>query len=258
MFSLALLVCLMVDLFLGSRHARFKVETFSEFLARALGSNFFLFYLIYKAHAQIEGYLKSPWTYSWFTWVDWLLSLFTFSLFIGAYLARAPALSKAKGAREIIFPLFCAVLPFVVYESHRLALFPWMQPHPELVKLFTPFARFKGALKWIPRSLILSGDLFILWGIVYLRKSFSILVEARPWVKTGPYRFIRHPLYLGESLATLGLFGFSLSYFNAAVAFLFLVSQRIRASFEEMKMTRAFPDYAEYKKKTGAYLPKIF
>ena len=48
-------------------------------------------------------------------------------------------------------------------------------------------------LRWPLRAYILA-----VWGLLYLRKSFSIIPEARRVVSGGPYRFIRHPLYAAE------------------------------------------------------------
>src|SRR4030095_8782320 len=112
-----------------------------------------------------------------------------------------------------------------------------------------------GSWKVVSESLIVLGSILILWGLISLRKSFSIMAEAREFIRHGPYRWIRHPVYLGESLATLGWFILQPSAFSLFFAVLFIVCQRVRAHFEERKLQSVFPEYATYRKRTGAYWP---
>ncbi len=105
--------------------------------------------------------------------------------------------------------------------------------------------------------LILVGNLLTVWGLFYLKEAFSILTQARLHVQEGPYRWIRHPLYVGESLATLGFFLIAPSWFNLVSTFLFLVLQRYRAGVEEQKLSSAFSSYVDYQKRTGAYFPRV-
>ena len=51
----------------------------------------------------------------------------------------------------------------------------------------------------------LPGLLLALWSLIVLGFSFSIAPEDRGIVARGPYRFVRHPMYLGEVLSLLGL-----------------------------------------------------
>ena len=39
-----------------------------------------------------------------------------------------------------------------------------------------------------------------------LGRSFSVMAETRQLIISGPYRFVRHPLYLAEEIAIVGLF----------------------------------------------------
>ncbi|HSS94668.1 MAG TPA: hypothetical protein VLR46_11855, partial [Candidatus Dormibacteraeota bacterium] len=41
------------------------------------------------------------------------------------------------------------------------------------------------------------GLAYSVWGLAYLRRSFSIIPEARRLVTGGPYGLSRHPVYLG-------------------------------------------------------------
>ena len=49
------------------------------------------------------------------------------------------------------------------------------------------------------------GLAYSVWGLAYLRRSFSIIPEARRLVTGGPYRLSRHPVYLGEIATAIGV-----------------------------------------------------
>lgn len=73
----------------------------------------------------------------------------------------------------------------------------------------------------------------------------------------GPYRYVRHPMYtavLGAGLA-LVLSGFSWS--RLAVWTGLLVILRVKMRIEERLLEARYPDYAEYRKQSGALLPKV-
>lgn len=78
-------------------------------------------------------------------------------------------------------------------------------------------------------------------------------------VTTGPYRKIRHPMYL--SFILLGI-GMTLITANWVIAFFTLLPPSIaylrRSKREEEMMEKAFGEtYREYKGKTGSLLPKM-
>ena len=52
---------------------------------------------------------------------------------------------------------------------------------------------------------VLIGMIMMLVTIRHLGRSFSLVPQARSVVQTGPYRWIKHPLYLAEEIAILGV-----------------------------------------------------
>jgi protein-S-isoprenylcysteine O-methyltransferase Ste14 len=91
---------------------------------------------------------------------------------------------------------------------------------------------------------------FTVWGMWALRRSFSITVEARELVASGPYRFIRHPIYSGEIAAATTVALWRFSWPNIALLAIFIGIQLTRARMEEVKLELNFPEYREYAKRT--------
>jgi protein-S-isoprenylcysteine O-methyltransferase Ste14 len=111
-------------------------------------------------------------------------------------------------------------------------------------------------------ALVLAGDaiaviacVWLLTSVLALGRCFGVLPEARGLVTRGPYRLVRHPVYLGELGACVGLAIAVPSPANTAVLCLFAAAQAARMSFEERALTAAFPDYAAYAARTPRLLP---
>jgi protein-S-isoprenylcysteine O-methyltransferase Ste14 len=111
---------------------------------------------------------------------------------------------------------------------------------------------------WFGLLIALPGMLLACYSMIVLRRSFSILPAVRTITSSGPYRFVRHPLYLGESIYLLGimLLAFNLlSITLLGLSFVLLV-QRIR--IEEHKLG-SYWEYQEYMSKVRFRLiPGLF
>jgi protein-S-isoprenylcysteine O-methyltransferase Ste14 len=112
-------------------------------------------------------------------------------------------------------------------------------------------------------GLVLAADLlgtaglaYSVWGLAYLRRSFSIIPEARRLVTGGPYSVSRHPVYLGEIIAAVGINLATAGWPSALAVVYFVVCELLRIRWEERVLERAFPDeYPTYARRVARYFP---
>lgn len=189
-------------------------------------------------------------------WIRWSLVTILFAQFLGAYIVRTAARSPAQGWKELIFPFFCAALPIAIIESHH-SLYRWL---PQDIQS-----------QWLPLWMSLSGkshpwallgmaigEIITIAGMLTLRGSFSIATEARELKTQGLYAWIRHPLYTGEMISIVAWSCHWPSPLAWGGTIIFLVLQVWRAMNEEKKLASVFPEYPDYAKGVGRFLPKIF
>lgn len=90
----------------------------------------------------------------------------------------------------------------------------------------------------------------------WLGKSFSIHAEARRLVTNGPYRIVRHPLYLCEGIALLGVAIQVISPLAIVVVLAIAALQFRRMINEEAVLRSAFPEYLSYAARTPRVIPR--
>ena len=122
-----------------------------------------------------------------------------------------------------------------------------------------------GPVVWLIVGLIIAwaGMLLRLWAVLTLGRFFTTTVVVRPQqtvVSGGPYRFVRHPSYLGLLILLLG-FGLTLGDLAAAVVMVVLPTMGLqwRIRVEEAALRAGLGDsYLEYCKGRARLIPGIW
>ncbi len=94
--------------------------------------------------------------------------------------------------------------------------------------------------------------------LFWLGRSFSLLPEARRLVTNGPYRRIRHPLYLAGLVGSLGVMLQYRQPWALLVVLATLALQILRMNYEEQVLSRAFPEYETYATRSWRLIPGVF
>ena len=113
-------------------------------------------------------------------------------------------------------------------------------------------------LNLLSAGLLLLGHALAVYVLGRLGRSFSIMAEARRLVTDGPYALVRHPLYVAEEIAAIGLF---IQHASPSTALLFiahLASQLQRMRHEEQILRATFPDYEAYAARTPRLIPGVY
>jgi protein-S-isoprenylcysteine O-methyltransferase Ste14 len=159
------------------------------------------------------------------------------SLVASTALTRLMPIQKARGIEPRISALVGTFL------CMALALLPKAELGPFLSVAST--------------ALIMIGALLSFVVLRWLGKSFSILAEARRLVTSGPYRFVRHPLYVCEGIAVIGIMIQVISPMAVFIVIAVATVQYRRMINEEAILNSAFLEYREYAARTPRVFPSF-
>jgi protein-S-isoprenylcysteine O-methyltransferase Ste14 len=118
---------------------------------------------------------------------------------------------------EVLVPSVSLVMPFLVLNQGLVFGIPYSVP------VLFPIA--------------LIGTVLAFASLLYLKRSFAVLPTVRGVVIGGPYRIIRHPLYLGEALYVFGVMMIGFSAVSLLLFAITMVLMLVRIDMEERKMS---------------------
>lgn len=150
-------------------------------------------------------------------------------------ITRLPALRKAAGLE----PRIAAV--FGTFLLTALAMLPRQDLPPVALG--------------ISSVLIIASMLTSFVVLRWLGRAFSVMAEARRLVTQGPYRYVRHPLYVCEEFAVIGTFILVISPLAVIILIMHGVFQIRRMFHEENVLKATFPEYADYARRTPRLVP---
>jgi protein-S-isoprenylcysteine O-methyltransferase Ste14 len=197
-----------------------------------LGGMWFMFMALCVA-IKIEASLTDPWPS--------LLSRFCIASFYILLslliMTRPPAKAQADGLLPRIAAFVGSYMPWTI----------------------TFFGKTEEALpNLLSTACVLIGMIMVLVTIRHLGRSFSLVPQARSVVQTGPYRWIKHPLYLAEEIAILGVVLQDLTPVTVIVLVLHIGVQVCRILYEEDLLRRNCPEYSSYEASRWRLIPHIW
>lgn len=107
---------------------------------------------------------------------------------------------------------------------------------------------------------VLVGLMLIFTSAYQIRQSLTAMPEPKPKGKLqvyGLYKYIRHPMYTGVLVFSLGIALYGTSLLKLGLVLGLFILFWFKAQFEEKLLTKKYHDYKAYKAKTPIFLPKL-
>ena len=140
-----------------------------------------------------------------------------------------------------------------------LLIYVLRNPYDDVTFFERAFFNFGPVVDWVGAFVTVVGVVFAIWARYRLGRNWGSNTKEDPvLVTSGPYAYIRHPLYAG---AMLGLFGSALTGSMIGVAMFIgsIIFCLNRIHKEERVMFRLFPkQYPAYQERTKRLIPLVW
>jgi protein-S-isoprenylcysteine O-methyltransferase Ste14 len=184
---------------------------------------------------SICGYIWATWVIIWMIW---------------AFQSKTTKQAETFGSR-LSYTLIVWTAGYLMFAGRSMGDF---LQHPLL-----PWHRWIG---WVGVAITIVGFAITLWARYILGSNWSATVTIKvdhELIRTGPYHYVRHPIYTGIIVALAGTI-LARDQWRGVVAFLLLwIGFTIKRLREEQFMRQTFgAQYSDYAHTTGAIFPTFF
>ena len=109
--------------------------------------------------------------------------------------------------------------------------------------------------------IVATGLGFSAWARRHLGRNWSGMVTLKKdhsLIRTGPYKYIRHPIYTGILCGFLGT-ALAIGEWRGILAVVLVLVAFVRKlQVEEARMREIFPEYEQYRQGTAALIPFVY
>jgi protein-S-isoprenylcysteine O-methyltransferase Ste14 len=185
----------------------------------------------------------------------WQIEMIPWYVFAGYWAITALRVKRTKSAEKAadrLATLGVITVAFVLLFNHRLPLGP----------LRLRFLPADARIAWAGIFLTAVGVAVAIWARYCLGEYWSARVtlkEGHQLIRSGPYAYVRHPIYSGMLLAASGTALVVGEWRGVLAVALILAAHSRKAAREEALLSTEFgEEYAAYRRSTGSLLPRLW
>lgn len=174
--------------------------------------------------------------------------LFFFNLLIAYFLFMTKSGTKVYPDRysEVLVPILAT---FWFFSYSLVEMIPY-----DVNQLIIPSSLLEFT---VPLGVLVNliGHGLSIVGVLSLRQSFGIVTKVNEIITTGLYGVVRHPIYFGYLVMTLGFILMTPRVIHCVVYVLAVLLQIWRAKIEESKLAASSEQYKKYMKSVPFLVP---
>ncbi len=155
-----------------------------------------------------------------------------------------------KGTRGEWYVVAQAILGVLVILGPRTGAgwAVWVHPYAQILSIVGGILCVIGGFLFVAGIRALGSNLTA----VPFPKAHATLVE------TGPYRFVRHPMYGGAAIAALGWALLVQGWLTLGYAIILFLFFNFKSRREEQWLKEKFPGYCAYQKRVRRLIPFVY
>jgi len=186
--------------------------------------------------------------------LPWHIDLLPWYIFAAYWAVSALRVKRTKAAEQSIdraATVLLMVIAFLLLFDDNLRMGPLNRP-------FVPSERW---IEWVGVAITSVGVGISIWARYCLGQYWSARVTLKDehrLIRSGPYQFVRHPIYTGMLLGAVGRALTIGEWRGVAAVVLIMAAHSLKALREESMLTTEFgEEYAAYRQSTGFLVPRL-